>query len=115
MGLCLSCCHSRRRQQEPEREPLLEQDTHRRSHTRVRKAADIFAAWQAGKLPSERQIDTILRKLLNSQLLTPSQDELKVLGADGEKVLEDVRQVIRAVLQFGEVMNCESYTPFLLQ
>ena len=117
MGACSSCCKS---DESPEREPLLPKSGPRsREETTARytdKVADIVGALEAGRLPSQAQIDHACRSLLNS-------DILKVEGANTHLppslrkelvvILEDVKEVITAMLEVGSEKN--SLLPSLLQ
>lgn len=109
MGICSSCF--RRKKTSPEREPLLPkiaplQAPPTPSH--LEKAVDIIAAFQSGKLPSQSQLNSILRSLANSKLL---QCEVQLgsgrgpLSANGRRVLVYVREVVEAALQVGMEKN----------
>ncbi|KAF9650948.1 hypothetical protein BDM02DRAFT_3184891 [Thelephora ganbajun] len=103
MGVCSSCCRS---EESPEREPLLPRSGHRdRDETATRhtdKVADIVGALEAGRLPSQAQIDHAFRGLLSSDLL-------KVEDTDGHLppslrkelvvILNDVNDVVAAMLE----------------
>ncbi|KAH9859151.1 hypothetical protein C2E23DRAFT_801645 [Lenzites betulinus] len=114
MGFCFSCCTSRRKRSpragsydDDDREPLLNassripggsSDPLPAPKNVLEKVADVIAALNAGKLPSQEQLDRALRKLLASGILD-TDDSAGVRGTD---TLEDACQ---AVLQFGMEKN----------
>lgn len=82
----------------------------------LNKLVDAFAALSAGKLPTQDQISRILQKLLHSDLLnldqSPEADSQPAFlsgtgpaSRRGRKVLEDVRNLLQAGLQFGMEKN----------
>lgn len=125
MDACLPCFGSRRRDED--REPLLP------SHHQVQRPAptshqppspdeplnklvDVLAALSAGKLPSQAQINTFLRRVLNSNILQESQYTQGrttphilhgngPLSKRGRKVIQDLVEFIEAFLQFGMEKN----------
>ncbi|GLB39185.1 hypothetical protein LshimejAT787_0603470 [Lyophyllum shimeji] len=112
MGSCLSCL--RGESESAEREPLLPTVAPPppvpRSPTPLEKAADILAALQSGKLPSQDQLDIILRSNLRSSLL---QCDLSVSGSgplseNGRRVVDDTRELIESILQFGMEKNMDN-------
>jgi hypothetical protein len=125
MGICASCCGRRKKSQDPEREPLLQQNKvsaeaaaklalpHPR--TNLEKLADVLAVIRVGKLPSQAQISQGLRAALGSSLLDPhalaaATSSARLLGGDalsqsGRRVLHDVREVIEATLEWGNSRN----------
>lgn len=123
MGFCFSCC---RRSRPEDREPLLpRQVTHEEpllsSRSQVDKLADVLAALQAGKLPSQDQTNAALRRSLRSDVLAVEGSKTaRVLGQGrqygplserGQTIVKDVREVIEAVIQFGMEKNGESQAP----
>ena len=113
--------------QPDEREPLL-QNTHATHHHHhhnqhhasgsglglergtVDKIIDILVAFNAGKLPSQTQLSRFLRILLSSELLRQDGIGNKTtsvgpMSKDGRKVLNDVRNLVQSMLQFGLEKN----------
>lgn len=126
MGSFLSLC--RRPSIDDDREPLLSRQPQTgavsedipppRSH--IDKAADVFAAFHVGKLPSQEQINAALQKALRSQVLTVDADKsARVLGLKqqygplserGKLLLKDVRELVEAIIQFGMEKNGPSFS-----
>jgi Family of unknown function (DUF5923) len=108
MGNLLSFCKKNKRQEDEL--PLLDADREELPQltTGLEKLFQSLGAFSAGKLPSERQLEYILRKALNSGLLL---DEAFLrngpLSDRGQKVLQDLREVIEAILQLGMEKNCK--------
>ena len=121
---CLLPCF--RNSSEPdEREPLLQNthSTHDHDHDHhdqhpsglvqrgtVDKIVDILVAFNAGKLPSQTQLSRFLRILLSSELLRQDGIGNKTtsvgpMSKDGRKVLNDVRNLVQSMLQFGLEKN----------
>lgn len=109
MGLLFSCC--RRRKYDSEQEPLLPK--HRvnataeeilPSQTQLNQLADVVAALKKGKLPSQDQLARYL------QTLSCSVDDTtrSSLSEPGARVVEDLRDVLQALLQFGAEKNGKS-------
>ena len=118
MGICSSCC--RRRKKSPENEPLLNRDSADPSPSLIKfeKAADVFAALQARKLPTQNQIDRILMIALKSDALDVSslgKAAYGPLSTVGKRVISDVRDVLETVLQLGLEKNCEYFNNLDLQ
>ena len=115
--------------QPDEREPLL-QNTHAIHHHHsshnhqhnvsesglglergtVDKIIDILVAFNAGKLPSQTQLSRFLRILLSSELLRQDgignkTSSVGPMSKDGRKVLNDVRNLVQSMLQFGLEKN----------
>ena len=119
--------------QPDEREPLL-QNTHATHHHHhhnqqhasesglglergtVDKIIDILAAFNAGKLPSQTQLSRFLRILLSSELLRQDHGHSGIgignkttnvgpMSKDGRIVLNDVRNLVQSMLQFGLEKN----------
>ncbi|KAI0630055.1 hypothetical protein C8Q77DRAFT_237447 [Trametes polyzona] len=130
MGFCFSCCRRRRAPRskydhESDREPLLPASA--RLHTpwssdplpppktTLEKVADVVAALNAGKLPSQEQLDGALRRVLASGVLdvnagSPDEadgDAEEELEEAGRQVVENAREVCQALLQFGMEKNGE--------
>ncbi|KAL5528669.1 hypothetical protein ACEPAF_7805 [Sanghuangporus sanghuang] len=120
MGFCFSCCRGRRDKQDKdedgERQRLLRSDTdadalkHPEQRTPYEKIADVLAALHTGKLPSQQQIDGVLRKLLRSEFFDLDSDSGH--GGNGDaldegvkKVISDGRDVAEIVLQVGLEKN----------
>lgn len=100
--------------QTDEQEPLLPTQKHPSRQpgiTAVDKIVDILAAFNSGKLPSQTQLSRFLQKLLSSSLLKPDGDNSISTRAhgprskEGRKVLNDVRTLVQAILQFGLEKN----------
>lgn len=114
MGLLLSCCCRKRRS--AEREPLLPKhhaasaiESSRPSQAQLSKLADIVAAVKSGKLPSEEQVEQVLRRVLDSDVLSegPYNYSYGSLSTSGREVVAGLKQVIDAVLLFGHEKNGE--------
>ena len=103
--------------QPDEREPLL-QNNHARptqhasglvERGTVDKLVDILVAFNAGKLPSQAQLSRFLRILLSSELLRQESGikttSVGPMSKDGRKVLNDVRNLVQSMLQFGLEKN----------
>ena len=118
--------------QTDEREPLLPKPTtshktrpsvERGGTTVIDKIIDILVVLNTGKLPSQTQLSKFLQSLLSSQLLKPGHvtagsNKTSVhgpLSKEGRKVLNDVRNLVQAMLQFGleknGIINELFYTP----
>lgn len=109
MGACSSCCKS---DESPEREPLLPKfGPQNRDETATRytdKVADIVGALEAGRLPSQAQIDHAFRSLLNSDLLKVESANTNLppsLRKELVVILNDVKEVITAMLEVGSEKN----------
>ncbi|KAL1740871.1 hypothetical protein HDZ31DRAFT_46598 [Schizophyllum fasciatum] len=104
MGICTSCC--RRRDKTGEREPLLpkhQRNTLPPPHSEFERLADAIGALEAGKLPTQTQLDGLLSRLQSSSILA-GDDQIQGSGPisrHGRQVLEDVREVMQALKQFG--------------
>jgi hypothetical protein len=118
MGSCHSC-FPRRRKKSSEREPLL--PSYRDDATGLEppeplfyKLAEFLDAIQKGKLPSQDQLNIILRTILKSSLLRDDSHVVPRYGSlsqSGERVLEDVREMVEALLQIGMEKNGELIYP----
>ena len=114
MGSCFSCC---RRRKSPEREPLLPQ--HRNDSqdellpsptSPLEKVVDVLGALKAGKLPSQAQLNAIIRELMSSEVLDTQSGMASGYGPvsdDVRKVVLDVRECLQTILDAGGVINCE--------
>lgn len=109
MGACSSCCKS---DESPEREPLLPKSGPRdREETVARyadKVADITGALEAGRLPSQAQIDRAFRALLNSDLLNVESANSHLppsLRKELVTIVTDAKEVVLAMLEFGGDKN----------
>ncbi|KAL1713260.1 hypothetical protein EV715DRAFT_296236 [Schizophyllum commune] len=104
MGICSSCCG--RRDKTGEREPLLskgKQSALPPPRSDIERLADALGAFQVGKLPSQAQIDTLLFRLLRSNIFD---FDGKIHGSGtisrhGRQVVLDVHDVLEALKQFG--------------
>ncbi|TFK46962.1 hypothetical protein OE88DRAFT_1739005 [Heliocybe sulcata] len=117
MGICSSCC---RRRKDPEREPLLPTDSSDDAlpppQSSFEKLADVLAAINAGKLPSQAQIDKALKSALASDALQPNVvlRGYGPLSESGRRVIEDARDLISAVLRAGVEKNADNKLQDLL-
>lgn len=109
MGLLFSTC--RRRKDSAEREPLLPKhrvenasDAYTPSHAHLTKAVDIIAALRAGKLPSQEQLNGILRTVLQQTALE-SGSANGPLSEHGRQVVSDLRNLVDAFLALGLEKN----------
>lgn len=117
MGFLFSCCHP---STDDDHEPLLSRSPpiHEEPyppHSLIDKAADVAAALHVGKLPSQSQLNTALRKVLRSNVLIAAngrsarvlgqQQQYRPLSDRGKKFLKDTRELIEGVIQFGLEKN----------
>ena len=129
MGFCFSCCRRRDKKDKygnGERERLLHPETDPDSlrnpeeRTLYEKVADVLAALHAGKLPSQAQIDSALRKLLHSEFFDvdsePENGSGGALDGSMKGFVRDMREVAEAVLQIGLEKNgscfCDSFDKY---
>ncbi|EEB89109.1 hypothetical protein MPER_12836, partial [Moniliophthora perniciosa FA553] len=111
MGICASCFRRRRRSRnfhgyDDEREPLLHQkETTRQDYwaSRTRKVLECVDALKAGKLPSQDQLEALIRTALTSDVLRDKRD--KKLSAAGRGVVASLRELGKAAIEFGEDKN----------
>lgn len=78
------------------------------------KVAEILGALGAGKYPSQEQLNTFLRLLINSDMLKV--DNIAVngpLSQSGLTVLSDVRRILQALIRLGLEKNSEFYVYIL--
>jgi len=115
MGACSSCCRS---ETSPEREPLLPHSGPRnldQTHARFTdKVAEAAGALEAGRLPSQAQIDHALRSLLNSDLLKVGSANTQLppsLAKELVVIVNDVKDVVAAILEVGGEKNGSSVLP----
>lgn len=83
------------------------------------KVVDIVAALKAGKLPAQDQITRMLQVVLNSELLRDGLEQGNILAqsrdgtgptsARGLQVLQDLRAVVQAALEFSIEKNGAMY------
>ncbi|CAE6488368.1 unnamed protein product [Rhizoctonia solani] len=105
MGSCSSCC-GRRRPTQGEREPLLPKATdYVPSKSAWDKSADALGALAAGKMPTQRQLDSALSALLSSDLLKVSNTATGVLSEHGQALVLDVREIVQAIARIGLEKN----------
>ena len=109
MGACSSCCRS---DTSPEREPLLpKSEPQHRDEASARytdKVADVVGALEAGRLPSQAQIDHAFRSLLNSDLLKVEGENTHLppsLAKELVPIVDDVKEVVTAMLEVGGEKN----------
>jgi hypothetical protein len=73
------------------------------------RATSVFAALQAGKLPSTEQLSIAIDNLLKSDLLqVESVAGSPQLTKHGKQLAGDVREILSAYKALGESSNCES-------
>lgn len=115
--------------QSDEREPLLPKHAAHQNSRRhggsglvergtVDKIVDILVAFNAGKLPSQAQLSRFLQILLSSELLkhdgSKKTTSVGPMSKDGQKVLNDVRNLVQSMLQFGLEKNGTEFRNILL-
>ncbi|KAI0369621.1 hypothetical protein BV20DRAFT_1077187 [Pilatotrama ljubarskyi] len=120
MGFCFSCCRRDHTDTDSDREPLSPLRTASSSDvlpppkSSLEKIADVVAALNAGKLPSQQQLDEALRRVLSSGILDSSGDVDEVdeaqlgqrdLGEAERRVVDCAREACQALLQFGMEKN----------
>jgi len=105
MGGCLSCWGKRKKDVNGERQPLLASKEETIS-SGLQKVSECLGALSAGKIPSEAQLETMLRSTINSGIL--ADDDLGGYGPlsqRGQRALQDLKEVIEAVLHIGMEKN----------
>ncbi|KAF8742125.1 hypothetical protein RHS02_03742, partial [Rhizoctonia solani] len=108
MGSCSSCCGGGRRPQKGEREPLLPKVTEYVPPKSVwDKSADALGALAAGKMPTQRQLDSALSALLSSDLLKVSNTASGALSAHGQALVLDIRKIVEAIARIGLEKNSD--------
>ena len=72
------------------------------------KSSSVVAAFNAGKLPNQKQISAALDRMLASPFLTnkPSTDVAE-LSAQGKQLQDDIRNLLLAYKKVVEDKNCE--------
>ncbi|KAL0945708.1 hypothetical protein HGRIS_014856 [Hohenbuehelia grisea] len=107
MGACSSCCRRRARPSNSERQPLL-QDQHDLPPPRppLDRIVDALAAYQAGKLPSQAQINRIL-SVFEKRFLGSDVAGYGPLSVQGRRVVQDLRQIVDAGQKFGVDKNAD--------
>lgn len=106
MGLFLSCIRSRKPARgRQECEPLLDSELEESQQLKdlFRKLVDIVAALDAGKLPSQHQLNHLIKVALKSEILHPKEGSSSLAG---HKVLLDVREILGLLAVFGLEKNC---------
>lgn len=96
-------------------EALLPQQDAEPQTSPFQKMAEVLAALNIGKYPSQDQISRALQKLLKSSALRPDAPT-EVLGTrpssgvsiSGRRFIEHVREIIEAVLQIGLEKNSDT-------
>ncbi|CAE6407789.1 unnamed protein product [Rhizoctonia solani] len=107
MGSCSSCCGGPR-PPKGEREPLLPKVTeYVPPKSAWDKSADALGALAAGKMPTQRQLDSVLSALLSSDLLKVSNTASGVLSAHGQALVLDIREIIQAIARIGLEKNSD--------
>ncbi|KAJ4472085.1 hypothetical protein J3R30DRAFT_3231249, partial [Lentinula aciculospora] len=100
MGLFVSCLRSRPKR-EQEREPLLSTIEEQRQPELkyiFKKLVHIVAALDAGKLPSQHQLNRLIKVVLKSHVLHPKRGGPSPASI---KVLRDLREVLGLLAVFG--------------
>lgn len=76
----------------------------------LEKLVDLLGAFKAGKVPSQAQLDTLIRKVLASEVLdvhTGLGSGYGPVSDDVRKVVLDVRECLQVMLDAGGVINRE--------
>lgn len=115
MGAILSCCCGPRKRSE-EREPLL--PTHRQqdytpplqdrlvpNQATFDKFAAVIAALKNGKLPTQDQLNSTARLLLDSSIFKDAPKHGGVLSERGRIVLGDLQRLLEALAELGRDKN----------
>jgi hypothetical protein len=92
--------------------PRHHQDVRPPPPRKLNKTAEIVAAASAGKLPSQKQINVALRKILSANLLKTNAAAISGYGplsARGQQVVRDINEILDAALEFGGTKNCECF------
>ncbi|KAG8991963.1 hypothetical protein FRB94_012125 [Tulasnella sp. JGI-2019a] len=115
MGSVLStCCGLRPPKRTGEREPLLPQHRDRDEtvdavipdQQSLNKIADLLAALNNGKLPSQDQLNSLIRRILQSQIFKEAnKDKHDTLSQRGQLVLRDLDELLRAFMELGIEKN----------
>ncbi|KDN50250.1 hypothetical protein RSAG8_01586, partial [Rhizoctonia solani AG-8 WAC10335] len=71
------------------------------------KSADVLGALAAGKMPTQRQLDSCLSALLSSDLLKVGNTATGVLSAHGQALVLDAREIVQAVARIGLEKNAD--------
>lgn len=119
MGSVIStCCGLREKKARTgEREPLLPQHRDRDEtvdavvpdQQSLNKIADLIAAVGNGKLPSQDQLNNLIRRILQSQIFKEiNKDKHDTLSRRGQVVLKDLEEVLRAFMDLGMEKNGEA-------
>ena len=79
----------------------------------MNKASSVVAAFDAGKLPSQQQINSFIDWLLESALTQVEPSEGGELSAQGRVLVQDIRDLLEAYKLVGEHKNRElhAYSP----
>ncbi|KAM0789677.1 hypothetical protein ACM66B_006539 [Microbotryomycetes sp. NB124-2] len=92
--------------------PLLDQGTVEQGSQAIEKIAHMLAAVNNGKMPSSEQLQTIVQRVLKSQVLQPELGSRVVgkvgggkLSDKGRNVIVQTRALLEALVQFGMVHN----------
>ncbi|KAK0499433.1 hypothetical protein EDD18DRAFT_1460346 [Armillaria luteobubalina] len=122
MGLCFSSCRRRRRRSkdssgrghqysESEESPLLgdsiddsgSQSTVTNAVNLANKAVEVVASLKSGKYPSQDQVDNLLRRFLQSDILRESR--YTQISPQGQHIIHDVHRLCGVLLVFGAEKN----------
>ncbi|KAJ3802671.1 hypothetical protein GGU11DRAFT_522209 [Lentinula aff. detonsa] len=104
MGLFASCIRRKPPRRE-EREPLLSPAEEQRQpelKNIFKKVVHIVSALDAGKIPSQHQLNRLLKAVLRSNILYPKEGGVSPAG---NKVLRDLREVFGLLAVFGLEKN----------
>ena len=103
MGHLFSC--RRRARHSSERDPILARDTST-AFFHLRKIAEALGALNAGKYPSQDQINQALRRLLRSELLKPDDLASRTKpSASGARLLSTFREALQVAMEIGLEKN----------
>ena len=118
MGFCFSCCRRQKiRASNDEQQSLLgstgsPSTSHYERGDIFLRIADMLGALRAGKLPSQQQLDVIIKALLRSEFL--SSDGIQTMGFNAElehmntmgiEIIVDLRTILETVLEIGLEKN----------
>ncbi|KAG8962521.1 hypothetical protein FRC03_004159 [Tulasnella sp. 419] len=72
----------------------------------MNKIADLLAALSSGKFPSQEQLNQLIRRILSSGVLEQSNEQGRgILSQRGGIILNDVAQLLQALLEAGAEKN----------
>lgn len=71
------------------------------------KAVDALNALAAGKMPTQKQINTALNSLMSSDLFKVGNTATGTLGAQGQSLVLDIKAILEAIIRIGMEKNGE--------